>query len=182
MKMAKFEARLAQPSDVEDIALAHRDSIRSIGPAFYPPDVVDDWQGGLTGDVYLKAMDRGEVFFIATEEVDGKPLVLGFATDYRVEGSKHGTSVYVRGNAARRGIGSVLLGLAEAHAIVAGATRIEVEASLAGVEFYRMNGFAEVGRGETHLMSGRPIACVFMHKDVDVGAQLNDGSLPAREY
>jgi putative acetyltransferase len=171
MKMAKFEARLAQPSDADDIALAHRDSIRSIGPAFYPPDVVDDWQAGLTGDVYLKAMDRGEVFFIATENVDGKAVVLGFASDYRIEGSKHGTSVYVRGIAARRGIGSVLLGLAEAHAIVAGATRIDVEASLAGVEFYRVNGFTEVGRGETHLMSGRPIACVFMRKDVDVGVR-----------
>ena len=110
MKMAKFEARLAQPSDGDDIALAHRDSIRSIGPNFYPPDVVDDWHDGLTGDVYRRAMQNGEVFFIATENVDGKVLVLGFATDYRIEGSKHGTSVYVRGIAARRGIGSVLLG------------------------------------------------------------------------
>jgi putative acetyltransferase len=169
MKMAKFEARVAQPSDADDIALAHRDSIRSIGPAFYPPDVVDDWQADLTGDVYLKAMERGEVFFIATEDLDGKALVLGFASDYRIDGSKHGTSVYVRGIAARRGIGSVLLGLAEAHAIVAGATRIEVEASLAGVEFYRVNGFTEVGCGETHLMSGRPIACVFMRKDLGLG-------------
>ena len=98
-------------------------------------------------------------------------MVLGFASDYRIEGSKHGTSVYVRGIAARRGIGSVLLGLAEAHAIVAGATRIEVEASLAGVEFYRVNGFTEVGRGEAHLMCGRPIACVFMRKDVGVGVR-----------
>jgi putative acetyltransferase len=169
MKMAQFEARLAQPSDADDIALAHRDSIRSIGPNFYPPDVVDDWQDGLIGDVYRRAMERGEVVFIATENVDGKVLVLGFATDYRIEGSRHGTSVYVRGIASRRGIGSVLLGLAEAHAIAAGATRIEVEASLAGVEFYSVNGFTEVGRGETNLMSGRPIACVFMRKDVGVG-------------
>ena len=44
-------------------------------------------------------------------------------------------SVYVRGIAARRGIGSALLGLAEAHAVAHGAASLQVEASLAGVEF-----------------------------------------------
>ena len=165
MKIAEFETRRAHPSDTDAIALAHRDSIRSIGPTFYPPHVVDDWEEGLTGDVYLKAMEGGEVFFIATGKVDGRALVLGFASDYCIEGSKHGTSVYVRGIAARRGIGSALFRLAEAHAVANGATNIQVEASLAGVEFYRANGLIEVGRGETRLMSGRPIACVFMRKD-----------------
>jgi ribosomal protein S18 acetylase RimI-like enzyme len=65
---------------------------------------------------------------------------------------------------ARQGVGSTLLRMAEAHAIENGATRIEVEASLAGAEFYLANGFVEVGRGDTQLMSGRPIACVFMRK------------------
>jgi putative acetyltransferase len=166
MTIAEVDTRRAHPSDADDIALAHRDSIRSIGPAFYPSNVVDDWEEGLTGQVYLRAMQSGEVFFIATGNVDGRTLVLGFSSDYRIEGSKHGTSVYVRGEAARRGIGTALIRLAEAHAIANGATGIQVEASLAGVAFYKANGFAEVGRGETHLRSGRPIACVFMHKSV----------------
>ena len=168
MKIAEFETRRADRSDADDIALAHRDSIRSIGPTFYPPNVVDDWEEGLTGDVYLKAMEGGEVFFIATGRVDGA-LVLGFASDYCIEGTRHGTSVYVRGIAARRGIGSALFALAEAHAVAHGATTIQVEASFAAAEFYRANGFTEVGRGETRLMSGRPIACVFMRKDLGVG-------------
>lgn len=162
--ISQLETRQAQPADADDIALAHRDSIRSIGPAFYPPHVVDDWEEGLRGEVYLEAMARGEVFFIATGMIDGKPLVLGFASDYRIRGATHGTSVYVRGIAARHGIGSALLALAEAHAAAHGAASIEIEASLAGAEFYRANGFTEVGRGETRLMSGRPIACVFMRK------------------
>ena len=62
--------------------------------------------------------------------------------------------------------GSRLLLAAESHAKAAGATCIKVEASLAAVEFYKANGFTEIGRGETHLMSGRPIACVFMRKEV----------------
>lgn len=164
MEIVEFETRQAQPSDADEIALAHRDSIRSIGARVYPPNVVDDWEAGLTGDVYRGAMKAGEVFFIATGKIDGRALVLGFSSDYCIEGSTHGTSVYVRGIAARRGIGSALFGLAEAHAIRNGADSMRVEASLAGVEFYRSNGFVQVARGETRLASGRPIACVFMRK------------------
>lgn len=166
VKLIEFETRRAHPSDVDAIAQAHRDSIRSIGPAFYPPHDVDAWEDGLRGELYLNAMDGGEVFFIATGKADATDVVLGFASDYCIEGPTHGTSVYVRGFATRRGIGTALLRLAEAHAVANGASSIQIEASLAGVEFYRVNGYTEVGRGSTRLMSGHPIACVFMRKDV----------------
>ena len=155
-----FEMRQAGPSDAEHIAIAHLHSIRTLGPLFYPASVVDDWADGLTGDVYRKAMAGGEIFFIAVAE----QTVLGFASDYPREGSEHGTSVYVRGDVARQGIGTALLKRAEAEAVARGARSVLIEASLAGVEFYKANGFVEVSRGETHLMSGRPIACVFMRK------------------
>ena len=143
--------------------MAHLDSIRSIGPAFYPPDVVEAWAAGLTADIYVKAMEGGEAFFVATGEIGGEPVVLGFST-HRVEDEQDGTSVYVRGAAARRGIGSALLRMAEEHALAHGATSIQIQASLAGAEFYRVNGFEEVGRGEALLMSGRSMPCVFMRK------------------
>jgi putative acetyltransferase len=162
-----LEIRRANSSDVDAIAQAHRDSIESIGPTFYPPTDVDAWKQGLTGDVYLKAMDGREIFFIATGTISGTTLVLGFASDYPIEGTTHGTSVYVRDIAARRGIGTALLRRAEAHAAAAGARSIQIEASLAGLEFYRANGYAEVRRGETRLMSGHPIACVFMRKELE---------------
>jgi len=180
MTITDIACRQAHRSDADHIALAHRDSIRAIGPTYYSPTVVDDWEEGLSGEVYLKAMESGEVFFIATGKVHGEALVLGFASDYRIEGSKHGTSVYVRGVAARRGIGSALFRLAEAHAVATGAACIEVEASLAGVEFYKANGFVETGRGETRLMSGRPIACAFMRKDLGVTTQ-STGARPERQ-
>jgi GNAT superfamily N-acetyltransferase len=161
-----FDTRRADVSDAEGIAIAHRDSIRSIGPRFYPDHVVDAWAQGLTGDLYVKAMEGGEVFFIAVAKAGGASVVLGFASDYRRAGSQHGTSVYVAGAWVRRGIGSALLRLAETEAISRGATGVHVEASLAGVEFYKANGFAEVGRGQTRLMSGRPIDCVFMVKEL----------------
>jgi putative acetyltransferase len=160
------QTRRADSADVEAIAAAHRDAILSIGAGFYPPHVVADWQAGISRDLYLEAMARGEVFFVAIGSRHDQPIVLGFANDYAIEGTTHGTSVYVRGSAARRGIGSALLRLAEAHGVMNGATSVHIEASLAGVDFYRANGFVEIGHGETRLTTGRTIACVFMRKDL----------------
>jgi putative acetyltransferase len=165
MTSGEVQTRRAHPDDAAAIALAHRDSIRSIGPAFYPPDVVDAWGSGLTPDMYMKAMEGGEAFFIGTGLIDGKPAVLGFAT-HRVDDAQDGASVYVRGEASRRGIGTALLRLAEEHALAQGATSIQIQASLAGVEFYKANGFEEIGRGEAVLMSGRSMSCVFMRKSL----------------
>lgn len=165
-RIGAFQIRLAEPSDVDEIALAHRDSIQSLGPAFYPSEVVESWQEAITGELYLEAMEAGEAFFIAVGDADGGRAILGFASDYCIEGSKHGASVYVRGRSARRGVGSALLARAEAHAVSNGATSIEIEASLAGVAFYEANGFVEVGRGHTRLTTGRSMECVFMRKDL----------------
>ena len=58
----------------------------------------------------------------------------------------------------------MLFRLAEEHALHSGATSIQIQASLAGVEFYKANGFEEFSRGEARLMSGRSLTCVFMRK------------------
>lgn len=165
MKAGDYEIRRARPSDADRIAAAHRDSIASIGPTFYSQEVVAAWEARVAGDLYVRAMERGEVFFIALGVVDGAPAVLGFAS-HRVDGAVHGSAVYVRGAAARRGIGSALYRCAEAHAVAAAARSIEVDASLAAVEFYRANGFEEVGRGDHRLPSGARMACVYMRKAV----------------
>lgn len=164
--MADTVIRRAGVDDVDGIADAHRESIETLGPAYYPPADVAAWKAGLSATLYLQAMVSGEVFFVATGEIDGQPLVLGFSSDYAIDGTTHGTSVYVRGRAARRGIGTALLGHAEAHARADGATAIQIESSLAGVEFYGTRGYREVRRGHVHLKSGHPIACVSMRKDL----------------
>jgi putative acetyltransferase len=164
-----FEIRRAELADVDEIAAAHRDSIRSIGPAYYDRPIVSEWGAGLEGELYANAMAGGETFFVAIGELDGKREVLGFSS-HRIDGDEHGASVYVRGSAARRGIGSALFRAAEAAAIVAGATSIHIDASLAAIEFYKANGFEEVGRGEHRLTSGQPMACVFMRKNLTASA------------
>jgi len=69
----------------------------------------------LDSDLYINAMNGGEAFFVATATLDGKDDVLGFST-HRIDDAQDGTSVYVRGRAARRGIGTLLLRQAEDHA------------------------------------------------------------------
>lgn len=166
--LGDVQTRRAGAADAEAIALAHADSIRSIGPRFYPWEVVQAWGSGLTPDLYIRAMAGGEAFFIATGELDGQTAVLGFAT-HRVDDDQDGASVYVRGRAARRGIGTALLRLAEDRARAHGAKTIQIQASLAGVEFYKANGFEELGRGEARLLSGHSMACVFMRKTLASG-------------
>jgi putative acetyltransferase len=158
-----FEIRRADRTDVDAIAAAHRDSIRSIGAEYYEQAVVNEWEARVEGALYATAMDRDETFFIATGVLGGEPEVLGFSS-HRIDGEVHGTAVYVRGDVARLGVGSALFRAAEASALAAGATSLEIDASLAAVEFYKANGFEEVGRGEHRLWSGRPMACVFMRK------------------
>jgi putative acetyltransferase len=161
-----LDLRRATESDIDAMADAHVDSILRLGSQFYAPAIVNEWAGAVNPGLYLEAMGCGEAFFIATETVDGQPIVLGFSSDYVISGNTHGTSVYVRPVAARRGVGSCLLGLAESFGRARGATAVQIEASLGAVEFYKRHGFVETGRGNVALPSGFQMPCVFMRKEL----------------
>jgi GNAT superfamily N-acetyltransferase len=160
-EVEEWTIRVATAADADGMADAHRDSIRTLGPAQYPPAVVDDWFAAVAPAMYVDAMAMGEVFFVAVA-ADG--TVLGLASDFALDGRRHGASAYVRGAVARRGLGTALLQAAEGHARAAGATSIDVDASLGGVPFYRANGFVATAPGETQLPTGRTMPCVFMRK------------------
>lgn len=157
------ELRRATPADAPAMAVAHLDSIRTLGPAFYDATLVDAWAAAVTPDMYVRAMGEGEVFFVAVGTVDDGPAVLGFAS-HRPAGGDDGASAYVRGSAARQGIGRALWRLAEAHAREHGATAVIIHASLAGVAFYRALGFLEIRPEDVCLPSGDRIPCLLMRK------------------
>jgi putative acetyltransferase len=161
-----LDFRRAIRSDVQGMADAHRDSILQLGSQYYVPAIVNQWAGVVNPWLYLDAMGRGEVFFIATGRIAGQPKVLGFSSDYVVSGTTHGTSAYVRQVAARRRVGSRLLALAESFGRSRGATAVQIEASLGAVEFYKRHGFVETTRGDVALPSGFQMPCVFMHKEL----------------
>jgi putative acetyltransferase len=164
MQTVSFEVRRAVVADAGEIAAAHLDSIRSIGAHYYDAAIVDDWSAGIKSDLYVSAMAHGEAFYVAVRAAE-KNEVLGFSS-HRIHADEHRTAVYVRGEAARCGVGSALFQAAETVAIAVGATSIRVDASLAAIDFYKRNGFEEVGRGLHRLPTGRPMACVFMRKNL----------------
>jgi GNAT superfamily N-acetyltransferase len=111
--MKSMQIRQAWPSDVQALADAHLDSIRAIGSAFYPLDIVEAWAAAVTPELYVRAMAGGEVFFVAVD-TQAPDEVAGFSSHLVAEG-RHGVSVYVRGSVSRQGIGSALLREAEAR-------------------------------------------------------------------
>jgi putative acetyltransferase len=160
---AGFHVRPATAADAGLLAAVHAESISTLGARAYPAEVVAEWMRPCAPQRYLDQMVRGETYFLA-EEDGGADRVLGFSS-HRVEGGKHRTAVYVAERCARGGVGSALFRAAEAAARAAGATEVEVSASVGAVGFYRANGFEELGPGEHRLRSGRgSMACVFMRK------------------
>jgi putative acetyltransferase len=165
MSDPRFLVRHATPADAEAIAAAHVASIRSLGAQAYDPATVEAWGAPRDGSRYRAAMEHGEVFFLALRRETGSQVeaALGFSS-YRLEAGKHRTAIYVRGGAARAGVGRALFRAAEGEARSRGADELHVDASLAALAFYRANGFEELGPGEHVLPGGRRMACVFMRK------------------
>src|SRR5574339_646302 len=145
----KFEIRSATVADVDQIAAAHLDSIFTIGSQYYNAEIVKDWGAEIKGDLYIDAMEQGEIFFVA---IANNHDVLGFSS-HRIDDGIHGVSVYVRGKAGRQGIGTALLREAKKSALAAKANSIYIDASLAAVDFYIAIGFKEISRGDHKLSS-----------------------------
>jgi putative acetyltransferase len=162
-----FRIRRAEPGDAERIAAAHLDSIRSLGARYYDSGIVQEWGANIQPAMYTAAMAEGELFFVALDAQARELDVLGFSSTHIHDG-RHRIAVYVRGRAARRGVGSALFREAELAARAHGATSIHVDASLAAVDFYRANGFERIRRGEHRLRSGLMMPCVFMRKPLDL--------------
>ena len=136
----KFRIRACVDSDMEGIARAHRDSLLTLCASYYPADLIGEWSQSATPDRYREARSQGATIFVAESE-DGD--ILGFSEVHRVKDNDFNSAVFVSGKAARRGIGAALYRAAESSARAAGAERIELNASLAAIEFYRSQGFQQ---------------------------------------
>jgi putative acetyltransferase len=164
---SRFIIRPAVPADADQIAAAHVDSIHSLGAKAYGPDVISIWGAPRDGERYRQRMESGERFFVAVASEVRRDVtadrVLGFSS-YRFENDKHRTVIYVRGDAARKGVGSALFRAAETVAREHGAEEIHVDASLGAVSFYTRQGFEQLATGQHRLRSGALMDCVFMRK------------------
>lgn len=73
---------------------------------------------------------------------------------------------FVRPEWARRGIGTMILGVCEAAAKAAGFGRLELGATLSGVPFYRAKGYFAIGDVDVPLGQGEVLPIVRMTKAI----------------
>jgi GNAT superfamily N-acetyltransferase len=73
---------------------------------------------------------------------------------------------FVRPEWARRGIGTMILDACEAAARAAGFKRLEMGATLSGVEFYRARGYTALKNFDAPLAEGESLPIVRMAKEI----------------
>ncbi len=73
---------------------------------------------------------------------------------------------FVHPEYARRGIGGMILQACEDAARAAGFTRLEMGATLSGVEFYKAKGYAEIENQAVPLGNGETLSIVKMAKEL----------------
>lgn len=75
-------------------------------------------------------------------------------------------AMFVRGDRARRGLGTRILEACESAAGAEGFLTLALMATLPGLQLYRRYGFGEVERSEVAMPDGVTIACVAMTKPI----------------
>jgi putative acetyltransferase len=164
VKRTPVRTRRAGPADAAAICDAHGDSILMVASADYPSDVIADWAASSSPERVTSQIAEGVPFFIAVQSLPHQEdRILGFAS-HSTAGDGHHIAVYVRGTAARQGVGRAVYALAEAHARTQGATEIVVESATGAVPFWTTMGFESLGASEHQLRSGRAMACMRMRK------------------
>ncbi|MFU2018912.1 GNAT family N-acetyltransferase [Peribacillus butanolivorans] len=136
--MTDFAIRLATPEDRKEIFNVHRHSVRNLCSEQYTEEQINMWLGGRDPDIYLPAIERGELWVAVSDRT-----ILGFV---EVEGNEV-TKLFVSGAAAGSGVGKSLMVKVIGHIRKNGKTRIYLEATTTARDFYRKLGFVETGTG-----------------------------------
>ena len=146
--------RRAAPKDAQALDALHKASVRALCAKAYSARQIEAWLTGRGPADYCRAMLAGEAMFVA--ERDGQ--VVGFASIK----SDVLMGLYVDPERGR-GVGAVLLGLAEQHVREEGAAVLSLQATLNAVTFYQSHGFV-ADRTNSVLRGDRKLAVVDMSK------------------
>lgn len=152
--------RAAVPGDGAAIMAVHVAAILGLGSGHYTQPELESWAAGLTPERYARAMtEGGEAMEVAC---DGSGRIVAFCSwsDDEV------CAVYVHPDAARRGLGSILLARAEAAIVARGHRTIRIGASLSGRALYERHGHRVVAQKDWVTRGGLAIRAVEMEKDL----------------
>jgi N-acetylglutamate synthase-like GNAT family acetyltransferase len=150
--------RSATAADSQGILEAHQDSIRKVASKDYNALQVAGWSDHLTPEGYVRAMEKGEVMFVAI--LDGK--IVGFSA------IKAGNvrALYVASHGIGKGIAKKLYAELENVAKKDRITKLTLSSSLTAEGFYTHMGFKKIEMSAHRLGSGVEIPCVKMEKFV----------------
>ena len=172
--------RLATAADREAISALMKASTRDLFPAFYDhrqtassveyiahidPVLIDDrtyYVAEVDGDlVACGGWSRRDKLFSGTSEQEGRDRLLDPASE-----AARIRAMFVRGDWARRGLGTRILEACQSAARAEGFTRLSLMATLPGFPLYRRFGFHETGREVLTLPDGVCVEAVSMEMPI----------------
>jgi len=150
--------RRATADDALDIYRVHISSIKEVCSGDYTAEQINAWAGGKTPERYVRAMNAGEVMFVALIDEN----IVGFGALDLLKSTIQ--AVYVHPQALGKGVGQALLLALEGKAREASIDELTLPSSLTARKFYEKNGYIP-GEQTTHtLSSGIDLECVPMRK------------------
>ena len=134
--------KTAIESDLPALAKLFDDSVRQVAPQKYSPEQVDAWAASATDTEFFSRFILESTTFIAEEN-----NLLGFG-GIRITTAGQITSLYVRGNCNRKGVGSKLLEKILEYARINQCDRLYTEASEFSKPLFEKFGFEIYGEEE----------------------------------
>ncbi len=126
--------RLAQPSDISELAMLYRQTVLVHAPQHYTPAQTAMWASfGAETDTF-----RQFILSVTTYVAEEAGEIVGFAG---ISNDGHVASTYVRHDCQRQGIGMLLMQVVLEHAQRQGILRLFAEASEFSLGLFRRVGF-----------------------------------------
>jgi GNAT superfamily N-acetyltransferase len=192
--LVSFTIRKAQPADVPVLRALIDRSVRILQSKDYTPSQLESALATVYG-VDSQLIADGTYFAVETKsatdastgsKTPGQSQIVGcggWSKRKTLYGGDHWTgredslldpqedaakirAFFVDPDWVRRGIGTLILQACEAAAIAGGFRRLEMGATLTGVEFYRVLGYSERERLAVPLKNGESLPIVRMEKQI----------------
>ena len=129
-----MDIRIADASDLTELAVLFRQTVLVNGPQHYTPAQTEAWAACASDMDHFRQLILGATTYIA----ERGPLLLGFAG---FEGNGHVASAYVRHDYLGQGIGSALMSVILEQATHQGLKRLYAEASEFSLGLFQKVGF-----------------------------------------
>jgi GNAT superfamily N-acetyltransferase len=160
--------RPATISDIESILRVHYVAVHgSATSTFYTQNILQSWSPSLTDERRLnqlhQAVQNNEELIVVAVSSEND-MIVGFGPIIPLKQELR--AVYVDPAFARRGVGTKILASLEELAVLHGADKLHMDASLNAERFYCHHGYSVIDRASHRLSSGIEMDCVKMSKEL----------------